>query len=121
MPRGAESAPSIGSAREEQARRYLEEQGLRLLQRNYRSRRGEIDLIMRDANCLVFVEVRYRKSSAFGSPAETVTHDKRRRITAAAQHYLQQNPSRLDCRFDILAITAGGQPEWLKNAFDAYE
>jgi putative endonuclease len=119
MPRHAESAPSIGSAREEQARRYLESQGLRLLARNYRSRRGEIDLIMRDGDCLVFVEVRYRKSSAYGSAAETVTRTKQQRLIAAAQQYLQQNPSRLDCRFDILGIDAGSRMQWLKNAFDA--
>jgi len=119
MPLPNESGPAVGSVREEQARHYLEAQGLRLLDRNYRSRRGEIDLIMRDGDCLVFVEVRYRKSSAYGSPAETVTYGKRRRITAAAQQYLQQNPSRLDCRFDILGLGAAGQVEWLKNAFDA--
>ena len=119
MPRRNDSAPAIGSAREEQARHYLEARGLQLLERNYRSRCGEIDLIMRDGDCLVFVEVRYRKHSAYGSPAETVTHAKRRRITAAAQQYLQEYPSRLDCRFDILGIGAADRVEWLKNAFDA--
>lgn len=118
MPRAADSAPAIGSAREEQARLYLEGRGLRLLIRNYRCLRGEIDLVMRDGDCLVFVEVRYRKSAAYGSPAETVTHGKQRRLTAAAEHYLQRHPSRLDCRFDILGITAG-KVQWLKNAFDA--
>jgi putative endonuclease len=119
MPAGTESAPAIGSVWEDQALRYLQAQGLRLLERNYRCRRGEIDLVMRDDGCLVFVEVRYRKSSAYGTAAETVTRTKQRRITAAAQRYLQQHPSRLDCRFDILGIDAAGGVQWLRNAFDA--
>jgi len=116
---GAKSAPAIGNERETQACDYLQRQGLKLLQRNYRARRGEIDLVMRDGDCLVFVEVRYRKSKAFGSPAETVTRNKQLRLVSAARQYLQQHPSRLDCRFDILGIEADGDIQWLKNAFDA--
>lgn len=115
----SESAPAIGGRKEEQARRYLERHGLRLLERNYRCHRGEIDLIMRDGGCLAFIEVRFRKNARFGSAAESVTPNKQRRIILAAQSYLQHNPTRLDCRFDVLAITGESQLEWLKNAFQA--
>ena len=88
-----------------------------MVTRNYRCRRGEIDLVMRDGDTLAFVEVRYRKSDKFGSPAESVTLTKQRRIIQAARHYLQRHPSALDCRFDVLALTGDEQVEWLKNAF----
>ncbi len=117
MVRRAESAPAIGTGKEELARHYLEQSGLRLVECNYRCRQGEIDLIMRDSNCLAFIEVRYRKSAGFGSPAETVTQNKQRRIILAARHYLQRHPTPLDCRFDVLAITGTQRIEWLKNAF----
>ncbi len=119
MRKGAESAPAVGEEKERQARRYLESQGLRLETRNYRCRAGEIDLIMRDGDCLVFVEVRYRKNARYGSPAETVTRGKQRRVIHAAQHYLQRHPTRLDCRFDVLAMTGSDDVEWLRSAFQA--
>jgi putative endonuclease len=72
---------------------------------------------MRDGACLVFVEVRFRRSSRFGSPAETVDYRKQRRLVAAAQHYLQANPSVLPCRFDVVAIGGEDRIEWFKNAF----
>jgi putative endonuclease len=78
-----------------------------------------VDLIMRDGGELVFVEVRYRASSRFGQPAETVDAFKQRRLTAAAAHYLQRNPSVLPCRFDVIAMTGLDKIEWIRNAFDA--
>lgn len=117
MGRRTESAPAIGAGKEQLARYYLEQSGLRLVEHNYRCRQGEIDLVMRDGNCLAFVEVRYRKSAGFGSPAETVTRNKQRRIILAARHYLQRHPTPLDCRFDVIAIIGTGRIEWLKNAF----
>ncbi len=118
MFRRSESAPAIGEAMEQMARNYLESRGLKTLQRNYRCRVGEIDLIMQDQSCLSFIEVRYRRSGGFGQAAETVDRRKQLRLIRAAQHYLQRHPTGLDCRFDVLAIT-GKQVQWLKNAFDA--
>lgn len=112
-----EPAPAIGAAKEELARRYLETRGLRLVARNFRCRRGEIDLIMRDGDCLAFVEVRYRRSERFGTPAESVDPAKQRRILETARHYLQRHPTSLACRFDVLAITGIGCIEWLQDAF----
>ncbi len=118
-----------GHDAEQQACDHLQGQGLRLLERNYRSRFGEIDLIMRHADTLVFVEVRYRRSSRFGSPAETVDARKQARIRATAEHYLQQHPQRsgVSCRFDVVAMTpaevthTGQAPrysvDWLPDAF----
>jgi len=112
-----------GAKAEERARIYLEQQGLRLIERNYRCRQGEIDLIMQDGGTLAFVEVRYRKSVGFGSPAESVTPSKQRRIITTANHYLQSKHERKmpPCRFDMLAIVGKEQQNinWIKDAFQA--
>jgi len=112
-----------GAKAEETARIYLEQQGLRLVERNYRCRQGEIDLIMQDGETLAFVEVRYRKNTGFGSPAESVTPSKQRRIITTATHYLQSKNDRKmpPCRFDMLAIVGKEQQNisWIKDAFQA--
>jgi putative endonuclease len=100
----------------------LQQLGLRLTARNYRSPYGEIDLIMQERDTLVFVEVRYRSNTAFGAPAETVDARKQARLRATAEHYLQNTPraSKKACRFDIVAITGDGQDgnfRWLRNVF----
>jgi putative endonuclease len=97
----------------------LEQAGLHLLCRNYRCPRGEIDLIMNDGGILVFVEVRYRRSSAYGSAAESVDKRKQSRLLAAAQHYLMNNQHDAPCRFDVVAINGAASPgiEWLRDAF----
>ncbi|MCW9022255.1 MAG: YraN family protein, partial [Sedimenticola sp.] len=77
-----------GNEAEQLAQRYLEQRGLRTLERNYRCKMGEIDIIMKDQDSLVFVEVRYRKQNAFGSAAESVTTTKQKKIIRAAYHYL---------------------------------
>ncbi|MCW8890706.1 MAG: YraN family protein [Sedimenticola sp.] len=109
-----------GHDAESQAQRYLEQRGLRSLERNYRCKLGEIDIIMQQQDTLVFVEVRYRKQRAFGSAAESVTTTKQRKLIRAAQHYLQTH--RLydcPCRFDVLAIHGEKSEEidWIPNAF----
>lgn len=86
---------------------------------------GEIDLIMQDTDYLVFIEVRFRKSSYFGTAVETVTVQKQRRLIRTAEYFLMQHPglAELPCRFDVIGIELDKnthQPEytWLKNAFD---
>lgn len=111
-----------GRAAEARAAAHLQAHGLRIVARNYRVAGGEIDLIARHGAELVFVEVRSRRSAAFGSAAETVTAAKRRRIQLAAQQYLQGLPQRTlpPCRFDIVSITGPGDAaplQWLQNAF----
>lgn len=118
----AVSAPSqlakVGGEKERLACAYLREKGLRLLERNYRCRRGEIDLVMREAHTLVFVEVRFRASPRFGTPAETVDIHKQRRLAAAAAHYLQHHPTNLPCRFDVIAINGANHIDWIRSAFN---
>ena len=109
----------VGADKERLAEAYLRRQGLRLVARNYRCRRGEIDLVMRDGGELVFVEVRYRASSRFGGAAGSVDVFKQRRLIAAAGHYLGANPSPLPCRFDVVAISGADRIDWIKNAFEA--
>ena len=115
---------SRGREAETRAWQYLQERGLRLLQRNYRSRRGEIDLVLQDQDSLVFVEVRYRRESRFGSGAESVDRRKQSKLIACAQHYLQTYPktARQPCRFDVVSVGgSSGSIEWIRNAFGAGE
>ena len=117
------SAREIGQHVEEMVRDYLQGQGLTLLEQNYHCRQGEIDLIMRDNEALVFVEVRYRRHSRYGNGAETVDARKQRRLITAAQHYLQAHPSQRQrpCRFDVVSVTteAGDyRLQWLQNAIE---
>lgn len=112
----------VGQRAEDAALAYLSERGLRVVERNFRCRAGEIDLIMRDGACLVFVEVRYRRSDRYGSPAESVAARKQARLLAAAQYYLQTHPAEraLAMRFDVIAVKPA-QPglhiEWISDAF----
>jgi putative endonuclease len=112
---------SQGQAAEDKALDYLRREGLALVNRNYRCKSGEIDLIMQQNDTLVFVEVRYRQSSHFGSAAESVTTSKQRKLLITANHYLQKNRVDRPCRFDVVGI--GGKNlteiEWIQNAFQA--
>lgn len=113
-----------GKEAEDLAYQYLHKQGLRLLERNFNSRYGEIDLVMRDKDTTVFVEVRYRKHADFVDPLTSVDHRKQSKLIRTAQHYLQRqkNFAVSPARFDVIAITGeGAQPaiQWIKNAFDA--
>ncbi len=103
---------------EDLALKYLKRHGLKLLARNYRSRHGEIDLIMQDKDILVFVEVRYRKHDNYGSAAESVDRHKQSRIANTAESYLQAHPWDGPCRFDIVAIQSKAKPQWIVGAFD---
>lgn len=107
---------AAGRDAEDAALARLRQSGLTLLERNYRARRGEIDLVMRDGDTLVFVEVRYRSSAGYGSAAETVDHRKRAKLIAAAQSYLQRKRWRHACRFDVVAMQ-GARLNWLRDAF----
>ena len=120
---GHGSSKRSGDAFEETALRHLQQAGLRLVTRNYRTPGrggGEIDLVMRDRDgTLVFVEVRRRASSAFGGAAASVGGVKQRRIVFAARHYLMRLAQQPPCRFDVVGVQAG-EIEWLCAAFDAF-
>jgi len=113
-----------GQQAEDSAYHYLKTQGLSLVERNYSSPRGEIDLIMQDDNTTVFIEVRYRSNTRFGSGAESVDQRKQQKLLATAAHYLQKNPkaARGACRFDVISLTANNgkqQLDWIPDAFQA--
>lgn len=109
-----------GARAETLAAAWLEAQGLRVIERNFRVRGGEIDLICREGKMLVFVEVRLRRRNDFGGAGASITASKRQRLVLAARHYLVRQPDAL-CRFDCVLMTALSATgiEWIKNAFSA--
>lgn len=119
-------SPKIrGIEAEDRALQYLQQRGLRLVERNYRvaagpsARAGEVDLILRERDgTLVFVEVRARAGLSHGGAAASVTPAKQRKLIYAARHYLLSHASPPPCRFDVVALD-GDQIEWLQAAFDA--
>ncbi|RKP45307.1 YraN family protein [Pararobbsia silviterrae] len=112
---------SIESGRryEDAACAHLERQGLACIARNVRYRFGEIDLVMRDADVLVFVEVRARAWAAFGGALGSIDARKQRRVQLAAQRFLLRYRARVPrCRFDVVAFD-DGRIDWIRDAFDA--
>ena len=111
----------VGDAAEDAALHYLQQSGLRLLERNYRTPGrggGEIDLIMRAPDgTTVFVEVRQRKSASHGGAAASVGATKQRRIIFAARHYLMRLREPPPCRFDVVLVEPQGT-QWLQAAFE---
>ena len=106
-----------GKKAEDVACGFLQRNGLKLVERNYHCRYGEIDLIMQDDDTLVFVEVRYRGSNKFGDAAESVDANKRRKLIFAANHYLQKTKFEQTTRFDVIALAPDQSPRWICNAF----
>lgn len=108
-----------GAQAEQLAAQFLQRHGLKLLQRNYLCRYGEIDLILQDGAILVFAEVRLRSRSDFGGAAASINSAKQAKLIRTAQHYLATLPRIPPCRFDavLLRATDGNNIEWLKNAF----
>lgn len=109
-----------GRAAETLAAQHLARHGLTVIERNWRARGGELDLVCRDGATLVFVEVRLRKSARYGGALESIGASKRNRLIAAAEQYLAQHPAGA-CRFDVVLLNAvaGGRVEWIRDAFDA--
>ena len=119
-----EARRAQGDAAEERACRHLEGAGYTIVERNYRTKGGEIDIVARKGDVLVFVEVRSLEVAGFGTPEESVTPAKRRRIVAAARQYLSTVPpsSWREARFDVIAIEGSGDAAVLRHypaAFDA--
>ncbi len=112
---------SIGTTAEDTAIDFLKLKGLSLIDRNFKSKYGEIDLIMNDGQCTVFVEVRYRKSKNFLTPLESIDHNKVNRIIKYSKFYIQKLKSDDETfRFDIITINGSlDSPEidWYQNAF----
>ena len=112
---------SSGRSAEALALQHLSDSGLRLLERNWSCRSGELDLVMLDGDTVVFVEVRYRKHAAWGGALESVDARKRQRLILAAELFLQRESrwGKQPCRFDVVAIGPGDTGlNWLRNAFE---
>ena len=109
-----------GAAAEQLAADYLSRQGLSIIERNFRVRGGEIDLICRDGKTTVFVEVRMRSRGDFGGAAASITATKQARLILAARHWLLRH-GEMPCRFDCVLLDGPNTPsvEWLRNAFAA--
>jgi putative endonuclease len=109
-----------GSQAERYAEAFLARHKLVLVQRNYRCRFGEIDLIMCDGETLVFVEVRMRSNQNFGDAGSSITLSKQRKVMRAARHYLLSLKTEPCCRFDAVLLSSndGSDIEWIRNAFD---
>ena len=113
-----ENKRKIGSEKEEMAKVFLMLQGVRVRDRNYYFPGGEIDLIAQDGEYLCFIEVKYRKSRAYGYPEEAVTPAKQEKIIWGAKHYMLKNRIFPDvpCRFDVISIY-DNEINWIKDAF----
>ncbi|MBN2689108.1 MAG: YraN family protein [Gammaproteobacteria bacterium] len=112
----------FGEQQEEKAASYLKQHGLELIEHNFQCKCGEIDLIMRDQDYLVFVEVRFRKRDKYGDGADSVTPNKQRKIIRTAKFYLQQKKlyGKCPCRFDVVSVKNkenNNKYHWIKDAF----
>ncbi|CAL1239060.1 YraN family protein [Candidatus Methylocalor cossyra] len=111
-----------GRRAEDRVLAFLQHQGLVLLERNYRCRYGEIDLIMEDGPTVVFVEVRFRADRRFGGALESVDRRKQAKLSAAAAHFLQEKRLDRPARFDVAGLTPaadGPLIQWIRDAFQA--
>lgn len=114
----ANNKRSVGNQYEELACSYLMKQGLKIVKRNFRVRQGEIDIVAKDGNTLVFVEVKYRKNTKTGYPEEAVSFKKQQQICKIAMFYYSFYHIYADtpCRFDVVAV-CHNSVRWIKNAF----
>ena len=110
---------TLGNQAEKVALSYLEQQGLTLIEKNYQTRLGEIDLIMQDGESIVFVEVRLRKNNLFGGASESITQAKQRKIAKVAEQFLQHHGNQA-CRFDAIVMEKAEiqHIQWIKHAFE---
>lgn len=125
MPEPTANRHLKGKQSEDLAARFLEQRGMKVVARNARCALGELDLVVRDGKIIVFVEVKSRFGATYGTPQESITPVKQRKLTRLAQWYLKQH--RLEgqpARFDVVAVTWRGEESeltWIANAFKARE
>jgi putative endonuclease len=108
-----------GEKSEQLACTYLLKQGLKLIEKNFSSKYGEIDLIMQDAETLVIVEVRFRKSNKYGGALESISRKKQSRIIVTTQYYLSRNKVDSLIRFDVITMSNDSDINWIQNAFQS--
>ena len=112
----------IGTVYEDRTEDYLRKQGYTVLERNFRTRTGEIDIIFRDGETIVFAEVKYRSAGGYGAPEAAVTRSKQQTIFRVAKSflYIRGIPESVPCRFDVIAVEDPGTFRHLKNAFGGF-
>lgn len=115
-----DSRHTSGREGEAAALAHLKGNGLKLIARNWSCRAGELDLVMLEGDTVVFVEVRYRRHDAWGGALESIDARKRQKLIKAAQFFLlkEQRWARHPCRFDVVALGASPDLNWIRNAFD---
>lgn len=108
-----------GDEKERLAEDYLAAKSFTLIERNFLCKSGEVDLIMKDQDYLVFIEVRYRENQAFGGALASITASKQKKLRRAAEYYLLQHFGNTPpaCRFDVVGIEGQDEIMWVKNAF----
>ena len=113
------NSQAIGQLAEQRAFDYLTKQGLVCLAKNYHCRMGEIDLIFKDGDEIIFVEVKHRKNNVFGTGLESITASKQAKIIKTAAYFLSQHKmyQSYSCRFDAVCIDSNGNADWVKAAF----
>lgn len=121
-PKNLTAKQIIGQKAEDAAAAMLQQQGLVLIERNFSCKTGELDLIFKDQETLVFVEVRFRKNQLFGGALASVTPAKQQKLQRAANFYLSRWQNQPACRFDVVAMTLDTNQQlicenWIKNAF----
>lgn len=114
------STRQVGKDSEAIAAAYLKQQGMQILEQNFYSRFGEIDIIAKDGDCLVFAEVKYRKNDSCGDPSEAVDYRKQKKICKTALYYCKKQgyEYEVSCRFDVITVSGDGTIWHLKNAFE---
>ena len=106
-----------GKKAEDVACSFLQKNGLKLIERNYHCRYGEIDIIMKDDDTIVFIEVRYRKTINYGGAEASVDKNKQQKLVFTANHYIQKYSVSQPMRFDVVAIYPNESPYWITDAF----
>lgn len=113
------NSKKTGTAYEVIAADYLKRKGVQIIEMNYRTSRGEIDIIGKEKDTLVFIEVKYRKNASYGYPWEAISAEKQRRICYVAKQYLLKIRWKWQVRFDVISI-CGDEINWFPNAFYSY-
>lgn len=108
---------NTGTFYEDAACEYLRRQGITILERNFRCRQGEIDIIGRQKDCIIFFEVKYRRTENYGEAIRAVPFPKQKKICMCADYYCMQHPWISTIRYDVIGIT-DTKIEWVKNAFE---
>lgn len=110
----------FGEVSEKRACRFLKEKGYRIVKRNYQWAGGEVDIVAREGDWLIFVEVKARSSKKYGPPEESITKEKKRRIIRTARHYIAKNQPEIPIRFDVVTLSEG-KIRLYKDAFSTSE